>query len=64
MPQCLVYCFQRADVNGGMADMGVSQAELVEQRGEGGRKLPQYIAALSGNNQNLYIKYTFQSKVA
>lgn len=30
-----------------MADIGVSSAELVEGRGEGGRKLPQYIAALS-----------------
>ncbi|CAH0584046.1 unnamed protein product [Chrysodeixis includens] len=38
---------ERPDINGGMADIGVSQAELVEQRGEGGRKLPQYIAALS-----------------
>ncbi|KAJ0178513.1 hypothetical protein K1T71_006336 [Dendrolimus kikuchii] len=32
---------------GRMADIGVSQAELVEPRGDNGRKLPQYIAALS-----------------
>lgn len=32
-----------------MAEIGVSQAALVEPRGEGGRKLPQYIAALTGN---------------
>ena len=31
-----------------MADMGVSQAELVEHRGDSGRKLPQYLAALAG----------------
>lgn len=30
-----------------MADMGVSQAELVEPRGDSGRKLPQYLAALA-----------------
>ncbi|CAH0694342.1 unnamed protein product [Spodoptera exigua] len=30
-----------------MADMGVSQAELVEPRGNNGRKLPQYLAALA-----------------
>ncbi|XP_072947178.1 trehalose transporter 1-like protein isoform X2 [Epargyreus clarus] len=33
--------------NGAMADVGVSQAELVEPRGDNARKLPQYIAALS-----------------
>ncbi|XP_041986327.1 facilitated trehalose transporter Tret1 isoform X2 [Aricia agestis] len=32
--------------NGAMADIGVSQSDLVEPRGEG-RKLPQYIAAIS-----------------
>ncbi|XP_038223363.1 facilitated trehalose transporter Tret1-2 homolog isoform X1 [Zerene cesonia] len=33
--------------NGAMAEVGVSQAVLVEPSGGGGRKLPQYIAALS-----------------
>ncbi|CAG9560942.1 unnamed protein product [Danaus chrysippus] len=33
--------------NNGMAEVGVSQSALVEPREEGGRKLPQYIAALS-----------------
>ncbi|XP_045495405.1 facilitated trehalose transporter Tret1 isoform X4 [Colias croceus] len=33
--------------NGAMAEVGVSQAVLVEPRGDNGRKLPQYIAALS-----------------
>ncbi|XP_026486532.1 facilitated trehalose transporter Tret1-2 homolog isoform X2 [Vanessa tameamea] len=33
--------------NGAMADVGVSQSVLVEPRGDNGRKLPQYIAALS-----------------
>lgn len=33
--------------NGAMADMGISQSVLVEPRGDNGRKLPQYIAALS-----------------
>ncbi|KAI5644141.1 sugar transporter domain-containing protein [Phthorimaea operculella] len=33
--------------NGAMADVGVSQSVLVEPRGDSGRKLPQYIAALS-----------------
>lgn len=33
-----------------MAEIGVSQAALVEPRGNAGRKLPQYIAALAGNN--------------
>ncbi|KAF9811309.1 hypothetical protein SFRURICE_002678 [Spodoptera frugiperda] len=40
-------CFQRPEGNGTMADMGVSQAELVEPRGDNGRKLPQYLAALA-----------------
>lgn len=33
--------------NGRMGDIGVSQADLVESQGNNGRKLPQYIAALS-----------------
>ncbi|XP_049874582.1 facilitated trehalose transporter Tret1-2 homolog isoform X2 [Pectinophora gossypiella] len=33
--------------NGAMGDVGVSQSVLVEPRGDSGRKLPQYIAALS-----------------
>ncbi|XP_059050768.1 facilitated trehalose transporter Tret1-2 homolog [Achroia grisella] len=37
---------ERVD-NGTMADVGVSQSELVGTRGDSGRKLPQYIAALS-----------------
>ncbi|XP_021186691.1 facilitated trehalose transporter Tret1-2 homolog isoform X2 [Helicoverpa armigera] len=37
----------RPEGNGTMADMGVSQAELVEPRGDSGRKLPQYLAALA-----------------
>lgn len=37
---------QRAEGNNGtMTEIGVSQSQLVE----GGRKFPQYIAALSGN---------------
>ncbi|XP_052750009.1 facilitated trehalose transporter Tret1-2 homolog isoform X2 [Galleria mellonella] len=36
-----------ADGNGTMAEVGVSQTELVGSRGDSGRKLPQYIAALS-----------------
>lgn len=40
--------FQRDGTNGKMADIGVSSAELVEGSGGNGRKLPQYIAALSG----------------
>lgn len=31
-----------------MAEIGVSQVELVEPREDNARKLPQYIAALSG----------------
>ncbi|XP_022834741.1 facilitated trehalose transporter Tret1 isoform X2 [Spodoptera litura] len=38
---------ERPEGNGTMADMGVSQAELVEPRGDNGRKLPQYLAALA-----------------
>ncbi|KAJ8713249.1 hypothetical protein PYW07_013619 [Mythimna separata] len=38
---------KRPEGNGTMADMGVSQAELVEPRGDAGRKLPQYLAALA-----------------
>ncbi|XP_035444812.1 facilitated trehalose transporter Tret1 isoform X4 [Spodoptera frugiperda] len=38
---------KRPEGNGTMADMGVSQAELVEPRGDNGRKLPQYLAALA-----------------
>ncbi|XP_039755973.1 facilitated trehalose transporter Tret1 isoform X2 [Pararge aegeria] len=33
--------------NGAMAEVGVSQSQLVEPRDDSGRKLPQYIAALS-----------------
>ncbi|XP_035444808.1 facilitated trehalose transporter Tret1 isoform X1 [Spodoptera frugiperda] len=39
--------YKRPEGNGTMADMGVSQAELVEPRGDNGRKLPQYLAALA-----------------
>lgn len=39
--------------NNGMAEVGVSQSALVEPREEGGRKLPQYIAALSGSKNSL-----------
>ncbi|XP_013134551.1 PREDICTED: facilitated trehalose transporter Tret1 isoform X1 [Papilio polytes] len=38
---------KQTQANNGMAEIGVSQAALVEPRGEGGRKLPQYIAALT-----------------
>ncbi|XP_075978584.1 solute carrier family 2 member nebulosa isoform X2 [Anticarsia gemmatalis] len=38
---------ERPDANGTMAEIGVSRAELVEPRGDDGRKLPQYIAALA-----------------
>ncbi|KAJ8716334.1 hypothetical protein PYW08_013619 [Mythimna loreyi] len=38
---------KRPEGNGTMADIGVSQAELVEPRGDAGRKLPQYLAALA-----------------
>ncbi|VVC91037.1 facilitated trehalose transporter Tret1-2 homolog isoform X3 [Leptidea sinapis] len=38
---------ERGDGNGAMAEVGVSQSVLVEPKGDTGRKLPQYIAALS-----------------
>lgn len=37
-----------------MGEIGVSQSHLVEARGDTGRKLPQYIAALSGVNKIEY----------
>ncbi|XP_068618805.1 facilitated trehalose transporter Tret1 isoform X1 [Battus philenor] len=37
----------QTQANNGMAEIGVSQAALVEPRGDTGRKLPQYIAALT-----------------
>ncbi|XP_013188435.1 facilitated trehalose transporter Tret1-2 homolog isoform X1 [Amyelois transitella] len=42
----IVGCVMSAEGNGTMAEVGVSQTVLVEPR-EGGRKLPQYIAALA-----------------
>ncbi|CAK1550927.1 unnamed protein product [Leptosia nina] len=42
-----LYISQAEGNNGRMAEVGVSQAVLVEPRGDTGRKLPQYIAALS-----------------
>ncbi|CAK1586495.1 unnamed protein product [Parnassius mnemosyne] len=39
--------YEQTQANNGMADIGVSQAALVEPRGDTGRKLPQYIAALT-----------------
>ncbi|XP_068618809.1 facilitated trehalose transporter Tret1 isoform X5 [Battus philenor] len=38
---------EQTQANNGMAEIGVSQAALVEPRGDTGRKLPQYIAALT-----------------
>ncbi|KAM3955144.1 solute carrier family 2 member nebulosa isoform 2-T2 [Aphomia sociella] len=38
---------ERTEGNGAMAEVGISQTDLVDQRGDTGRKFPQYIAALS-----------------
>ncbi|XP_037869679.1 facilitated trehalose transporter Tret1 isoform X4 [Bombyx mori] len=40
-------CASETNTNGRMANLGVSQTELVGPRGDSGRKLPQYIAALA-----------------
>lgn len=38
---------KRPEGNGTMAEVGISRAELVENREDNGRKLPQYIAAIA-----------------
>ncbi|XP_068618807.1 facilitated trehalose transporter Tret1 isoform X3 [Battus philenor] len=47
MTEKRAWCSEKTQANNGMAEIGVSQAALVEPRGDTGRKLPQYIAALT-----------------